>query len=183
MTEIADRYRNAATRFGVLVDAVPADAWSNPSPCADWTAEGVLDHVVTTELDFLRQRELPMPDIEGHTTLESWPTVRDAVQAVLDDPTQAKISYDGYFGRTTVEETLDAFYGLDLLVHRWDLAKAVGLEDFAELTDDERAIVSLHMANIPDDVMRTPGLFGPAIEPATDADPTTKLMNFLGRTT
>jgi len=181
MTSPAERYAAAATRFTDLVRAVPADAWDNQSPCKDWTARGVLDHVVATELDFLDQRSLAKPDVSGLPPTEAWHNVRDTVQSVLDDAATAKRSYDGYFGPTTIEETIDRFYTFDLLVHRWDLATAAGLSRHAALHDDELKVIRASIERIPQEVMRTPGLFEPAVEPASDADDTTQMMNFLGR--
>jgi uncharacterized protein (TIGR03086 family) len=181
MTSISERYAAAASRFTDLVEAVPADGWDNPSPCEGWAAKDVLEHVVSTELDFLGQRDLPKPDVDGLELTAQWPKVRDTVQSVLDDAATATKAFDGYFGPTTVQETIDRFYSLDLLVHRWDLAQATGLANHATLDPDELQTVDDNMKNIPAEVMRTPGLFGPEITPATDADATTRLMNFLGR--
>lgn len=181
MTSIAQRYAAASARFTNLVESVSAGAWDNPSPCDGWTARDVLDHVVSTELDFLGQRGLPKPDIASLEPVAAWPLVRDTLQSVLDDPGTAATAFDGYFGPTTVEETVDRFYSLDLLVHRWDLATAVGRADHATLAPDELDAIRTNLSAIPAEVMRTPGLFGPEVAPAAGADDTTRLMNFLGR--
>ena len=86
MTSISERYAAAASLFTDLVEAVPADAWDRPSPCEGWAARDVLAHVVATELDFLDQRDLPKPEVDGLEPAAQWPMVRDAVQFVLDDP-------------------------------------------------------------------------------------------------
>jgi uncharacterized protein (TIGR03086 family) len=178
---ISDRYANAASRFSALIESVAQESWDNPSPCEGWTASDVLDHVVTTELDFLTQRDLPRPDVSGLEPPTAWPLVRGSMQAVLDDPATAARAFDGYFGPTTVEDTIDRFYSLDLLIHRWDLATAAGLADQALLDTAEVTQVRKKVEAIPPEVMRTPGLFGPEIEAEDGADDTTRLMNFLGR--
>ena len=178
---IAVRYAAAASRFSDLVASVPDQSWDNASPCEGWTARDVLEHVVSTELDFLTQRELAKPDVSALALPAAWPAVRDAFQAVLDDRSTASQAFDGYFGPTTIEETVDRFYCLDLLVHRWDLAKAAGLVDHATLDPDELAVIRTNLGAIPSEVMRTPGLFGPEIVPAAGVDETTAVMNFLGR--
>ena len=183
MTSIADRYSAAAARLTALIDAVPADAWTVQSPCEDWTAGQVVEHVVSTEAAFLRDRELAEALAEEATSdpLGTWPAVRDAVTAAMADPSKAGASYDGYFGPTTVEQTLDRFYTADLLVHRWDIATAVGLPDFATLDDDELAFLNEAIASYPAEVMRMPGLFGPELTAPAGANATTQLMAFLGR--
>ena len=43
---IADRYAARADAFEAKVARVRDDQWDNPSPCAKWTARGVVDHVI-----------------------------------------------------------------------------------------------------------------------------------------
>ena len=38
MSEISERYARLAEAFAAKIAAVPDEAWSNPSPCAEWTA-------------------------------------------------------------------------------------------------------------------------------------------------
>lgn len=47
--------------------AVPADSWSEPSPCEGWTARDVVGHMVQTQRDFLTERGLALgtaPDVD-----------------------------------------------------------------------------------------------------------------------
>ena len=53
----------------------------------------------------------------------------------LADPAAPAIAYDGFFGPTTLGDTLERFYVWDMVVHRWDVARAAGLD--AGLTDGE----------------------------------------------
>src|SRR4051812_12813653 len=46
MSESSDKYRRAITRFSDVVDSVPSDKWSSPSPCEGWTAAHVVGHVI-----------------------------------------------------------------------------------------------------------------------------------------
>ena len=48
MTEISERYERLGDAFAAKIAAVPADRWSAPSPCRDWTAHDVVSHVVAT---------------------------------------------------------------------------------------------------------------------------------------
>ena len=47
-TDISARYRKLAEDFADTVAQVPADKWSAPSPCEEWTARDVVRHVVET---------------------------------------------------------------------------------------------------------------------------------------
>lgn len=180
MNAIADRYRRLANRFTDLIEAVPADAWSSPSPCSEWTAEGVLQHVVDTEVDFYRSHIDPDVSFEGLGVFAIWPRIRDLVQTALDDPARATTAYDGMLGPTTFGATIDQFYSLDLVVHAWDIARATGASAFVTIPGDEIATATAAIAPLVD-LMRQPGGFGPEIEVADDADPQTRLLAVLGR--
>ena len=180
MTEISMRFSEAAARFTEILDAVPSSQWSNVSPCEGWTAIDVVAHVVTSEHGFLAQRGIA-PDIAVDEPLAAWPPLRDALQAVLDDPTKAAIEYDGMFGRTTVATTVDEFFTFDLIVHAWDIARATGLSAMEEIRSDELARVLESCAKFGDN-LRMPGVCGPEIAVADDASEQDKLLAFLGRT-
>lgn len=181
MTDIADRYRRLAGRFTDLVADVPPERWSSPSPCEEWTAEGVLEHVVDSEIDFYTRMQFePAAALKGIDPVEAWPQIRDLVQAVLDDPARAATPYDGMFGSTTFAATIDQFYCLDLVVHGWDIAHATGISAFEPIPAEEIDKATSSIAPLVD-VMRQPGGFGPEIAVADDADPQTKLLAVLGR--
>jgi hypothetical protein len=62
-------------------------------------------------------------------------STRSAAPRVLADDTVPATAYDGYFGPTTVGDTLEQFCIWDMLVHRWDIARSVGAE--TGLSDSE----------------------------------------------
>jgi hypothetical protein len=84
--------------------------------------------------------------------------------------------------QVVLAETLDRFYATDLSVHRWDVAQAANLPTKAFIDDDEIAIVNDQLGSIDAAIIRSPDLFDPPVETATDASPTDRLMAWLGRT-
>ena len=48
MSEIADRYRRLSDAFADKIAAVPDDSWERQSPCEEWKARDVVNHVVGT---------------------------------------------------------------------------------------------------------------------------------------
>lgn len=46
MSEISEKYRHRADLFEAKVTAVRPDQWSNQSPCDEWTARGVVGHII-----------------------------------------------------------------------------------------------------------------------------------------
>jgi uncharacterized protein (TIGR03086 family) len=181
MTASAARFRTLARAFSHTIDAVPAEAWANPSPCEGWSAREVVRHVVTTEADFLRQHDLAVPAVDEHTDpVQAWPVVRDAVQAALDDDQVAGRTYDGWFGPTTIAATIDTFYGMDLVIHRWDLARAAGLADHETIPADEIDRIRADAAGFGEG-LRMPGVCGPEVPVPAGASAQDRLLGFLGR--
>lgn len=180
MSDIADRYRTLAARFSDTVAAVPSDRWDDPSPCTEWSAREVVNHVVETERDFLARFDLAVPSLPDAGPATAWPPVRDAVQAALDDPPVAVTAYEGYFGPTTLEETIDQFYAFDLLVHRWDVARATGLVDHESMPPDEVTATFAAMSDM-GDALRQPGVVGPEVAIDDGADEQSRFLAFLGR--
>lgn len=176
----AARYDRLAGAFAATVSAVPAQGWQAASPCEGWTAQDVVRHVVETPAIFFGMvgRELvPTPPVEDDPGA-AFAASRAQVQAALDDPEVAGSGFDGFFGRTTLAEAIERFVCLDLVVHRWDLARATGLDETIPETD--LVWLEAGVAGF-GDAMRAPEVFGPAIEPPPGADRQTRLLHFLGR--
>lgn len=121
-----------ADRLGAVVAA--GGDWSGASPCEGWTATDVLDHLISTERGFFSQHGVDLRAEPAGEPAERWRAHLAALRSVLTEDLVAT-EYDGYFGRTTVGESLRDFYAFDLLVHRWDLG--TGLGQAVELTDEE----------------------------------------------
>jgi uncharacterized protein (TIGR03086 family) len=179
MTE-ADRYRTLSAAMTETIEGVAPDGWEARTPCEEWTARDLVGHLVETSGLFLGFIDEPVPD--GPSVADdargAFVTARDAVQAALDDPAKASTEYDGLFGRTTFAKGVDGFLSADLVIHRWDLARATGQDE--TLPPEEVARIYELLAPM-DEQMRQPGAFGPKVEPPPGADDQTKLLCFLGR--
>ncbi|MFC9787022.1 TIGR03086 family metal-binding protein [Rhodococcus sp. NPDC127528] len=179
-TETAARYRRLAETLTRTVEAVPADGWERPSPCEGWTARDVLRHVIDTQtypLDPVGLTLPPVPDVDSDP-VGAWAQTRDAVLDILDDPERAGLEYDGSLGRTSVAATFGSFFCFDLVVHRWDLARATGLD---ESIPTEDLVLVTGFADRMGEQIRTPGVCGPAVEVPAEADAQTRLLGRLGR--
>lgn len=178
----AARYDRLAARFTETIDAVPEDRWDDQSPCEEWSARQVVEHVVDTERDLLGRFDQTsglVADLPADP-IEAWPKLRAAMSQVMDDPELAGHGYDGMMGPTTIGQTVDTFYAMDLLVHRWDLAKATGLRDHEAM--DPADVDHYHAAiEHAGDMLRSPGVCGPAVEVAPDASAQDRFVAFLGR--
>lgn len=133
---LLNRYNSYAHGFGEVLATVPAEAWSNPSPCDGWTVRDVVAHVVDSQRDFFAGHDVDLgttPPFDDPAA--AWQAHRDAVASRLADPAIADRAFDGHFGPTTIGETLIRFYGFDMIAHRWDVATAAGLDH--RFTDDQ----------------------------------------------
>ncbi|MBK8460122.1 MAG: TIGR03086 family protein [Micropruina sp.] len=174
-----DSYRDRSDRLGALLAVVPADRWDAPSPCVGWTARDVLDHVVTTQRQFMGQHGLDLgaaPDLVTDPA-SAWQQHAATVHAALCGGLSER-EYDGFFGPTTIGASIDAFYGFDLVVHRWDIARAAGLDttwsdgemDFAEAAADGFG-----------EMLHAESVCGPAVPVPADARRQDRLLGRLGR--
>jgi uncharacterized protein (TIGR03086 family) len=180
MTEISQRYARLADAFAAKVAAVPADRWSAPTPCENWTARELVGHVVSTQgmfLGFVGRSIGDVPSVDGDP-LAAWNTVRSAVQRDLEDPEKAGAEFEGMMGKQTFEGAVDRFLSFDLIVHGWDLARATGLDERVAPEDVERAQAQAEGFG---DAMRSPQAFGEVVEPPPGADAQARLLAFLGR--
>jgi hypothetical protein len=89
-------------------------------------------------------------------------------------------SYDGYFGPTTIGETIDTFYSLDLVVHGWDVARGAGLADLEAIDADDMDDTRERMASVGDTV-RMAGIFGDVVTVPDDASPQDRFIAWTGR--
>ncbi len=178
---IADRFDRLAADFAATIDAVPADRWASPSPCEGWTARDVVAHMVDNHRTFEQfvGRDLgDLPPVEDDPA-GAFAAARQVVAGHLRDPEAAGASFEGQvFGAMTFAQAIDRFVAFDLLIHRWDLAQAAGLE--VTLPADEVAR-TWQAAQGFGDALRGPSSFGPEVPAPEGADEQTRLLAFLGR--
>jgi uncharacterized protein (TIGR03086 family) len=195
MSDIADRYLLLSEGFLARIRATPADRWDAASPCAGWTARDVVAHVINGHRGILAMvdRMPPAPaDGVGISPMADAPTVepgadlaiafqrcRDDMHAMLTDPDRAATRLPGGpLGPVPVEQAADIIGGLELLVHTWDLARAVGGDE--EL--DDELVTRTHQALLPHYAnLQATGAFQPSLTAPDNADPQAAFLHFVGR--
>ena len=177
--EVIDRTTTLVQGFDARVSATPSDAWSKPAPCDGWTARDVVCHV-TNNLFRMSEgmgagaaREVGAD--EDITT--AWHEARDRFLDALPSADMTA-NMPGPFGPMPAEQMIGRIISTDVLVHTWDLARAVGGDE--HLPED--AVEGAYSGLKPLDAMiRMPGVFGPKVEPPAGADTQTEFLCFLGR--
>ncbi len=187
LAEIAQRYRRRADVFDTTVAAVGRDDWGRPSPCAEWDARDVVRHVVDMHHVMLRPygREAAAGATVDDDPLAAFRAARAEVEAILDDRELATRRTESPAGTMAGADMVDQVASADLVIHRWDLARATGQDDAIDPEELERMWPAFQQ--IPD-VMRVPGafgpgitVFGPVVEVPADAPLQDRALGLVGR--
>ncbi|MEY4231005.1 MAG: hypothetical protein RLZZ362_1854 [Actinomycetota bacterium] len=177
--EIVDRTTSLLQGFDARVQAAPADSWANPAPCEGWTARDVVTHVGNNLLGLgaaLAGSE-PRQISADEDIVAAWDEARDSFTAGLTTG-DLTANVTGPFGPMPAGQLIGRFVATDLLVHTWDLARAVGGDE----TLPADIVAAAYSGLKPMDAMiRQPGVFGPKTEAPEGADLQTEFLCFLGR--
>ncbi|GII80460.1 hypothetical protein Sru01_54420 [Sphaerisporangium rufum] len=194
MSDIADRYTRLSGDFLARIEATPADRWDRPSPCEGWTARDVVAHVVNGHRGIVAMargtRPQPghgvglsgmgdAPEVHPDADLAAaFAECRANLLAVLADRDLAARPFPAPIGLVPLERAVDVVGALELLVHTWDLARAVG----GDQTLDAEAVARTHEALLAhyDDLQAT-GAFLPRLDPPPGADAQAAFLAFTGR--
>ncbi len=180
MTAIAMQYETVHRPLAALLDAVPSKSWTNPSPCTGWSARDVVRHMIDTQREFLTAHDIDLgavPDIDIGPA-DAWRDHAKRVTEAISDGAVSATEYNGHFGPTTVGATLEQFYIWDMLVHRWDIARSVGVDTTfsdSELDRIEEGADSFGQALYMDGVCK------PGVEAPPGVDRKVRLLARLGR--
>ncbi len=176
--EVIDRLTHLVNQFDARVSAAPADSWGNAAPCEGWTAADVVGHVAANATGLIAGLTGTEPlQFDATDPVGSWGTVRDAL---LNTVRTADLSttVPGPFGPQPAEQLIGRLMCNDVLVHTWDLARAVGGDEIL----DADAVAGAYSGLKPMDAMiRMPGVFGPKIDADEGDDLQTEFLKFLGR--
>jgi uncharacterized protein (TIGR03086 family) len=180
MNRTATAYDAANRPLTALLDAVPATAWASPSPCAGWTARDVVAHMIDTQREFLGSHGIDLddaPDVAADPA-GAWRGHAERVARALGDDAVPAAGFDGFFGPTTVGAAFEQFYIWDMLVHRWDIARAVGAD--AGLTSEELDRMEAGADSF-GPALYMDGVCQPAVDVAEDAHREVRTLARLGR--
>jgi uncharacterized protein (TIGR03086 family) len=179
MSEIAERYGRIADGFTGRLEAVPPGAWTNASPCSDWTARDVVAHLVEVTRGMVTRLNGgdPSPPDTDEDLVAAWKVESEAVRGGLGSD-RSRTEVKGIGGQVPWEELIGGVLCADTLLHTWDLARATGQDERL----DPAGVEAAHAFLTPnDEMLRGPGAFAPKIEPPAGADAQTKLLCFAGR--
>ena len=162
-----ERHRRASEGFAAVAEgAEAAEAWSRPSPCAGWTARDVVEHVIGFH-EVLVLRPL---GVKVERPREGPAARWRATERAL---------FEEAFSQSTPEiERLLPMLTTDVLIHTWDLARALDLP--VELDADLCHRAYAHVSRAPDAIASS-GMYDPPVAGAHDAPVVERLLSLLGR--
>ena len=164
-----------ADPFSAMVRRV--ESWQAPSPCDGWSAADVLDHVMETQREFFARHGVTMPVQEGSPP-EQWAAHEAVVRDAVGDDAVMGAEFESPFGPLAVGDALRRFYGFDLIVHRWDLARSQGWDE--RLTDSEVDEVAAAVDGF-GEMAYAPGIFAGPLTAPEGADAQTVVLAKVGR--
>ena len=178
MSELLAIWRDVADGFTERLTAVGPQDWSAPTCCPDWDVHQLADHAIGA------QRMVPRAlgatgaiDATGDDLILVWETVREGADVALSAPGALDETVKLPFGKMAARDGV-RFPLSDLLVHTWDLARAIGAND--RLVPEACTFALSNLVPL-DELLRAPGFYGPKLAPAATADDQDKLLAFLGR--
>jgi len=180
MSEVIERYQGLADQFGERVEATPDDKWTAEAPCEGWVARDVVAHVVGSLRNITAAvnggEAAPMGDDEDPK--EAWRTAYAEAKAALAEEGALDKQVPSPMGPMPLNMMLGRLLANDVLVHTWDLARAVGGD---ERLDQDAVAHAFEGLKPLDAMLRQPGVFGEKVEPPEGADLQTQFLCFLGR--
>jgi uncharacterized protein (TIGR03086 family) len=180
MTDVQDSYRVVSSGFDAAVRTVTPDQWGAQTPCEQWTARDLMAHIVENHRGVIASVRGGESEPLGadEDPRQAWENASRAIGEITRDQEAVAKEIDGPTGKMPAGQIIGQFVTMDVLVHTWDLARAVGADERLDEDSVRRAYEALKPM---DAMIRQPYIFGPKLEPPPDADLQTEFLYFLGR--
>ncbi|MBA3908103.1 MAG: TIGR03086 family protein [Pseudonocardiales bacterium] len=183
--ETADLYTRCDAAFAARVQAV-AGRWAAPTALPGWDVRALVHHIVV--------EERWAPPLFAGLTIDEVGDLMKGDQLVPDPLTGAgdasKMALAAVLDDGALERTVHLSFGdlpgaeyarqlaADHLVHAWDLARALGVDD---RLDADAVHTVLDWFDTTEDLYREIGVIGPRVPVPGDADEQTQLLARFGR--
>ena len=179
-------YARAMASTQRIIDGVPSDRWDAPTPCTEWNARQVANHIIGENLwagELFAGKTIDQVgnrldgDLTGDDPAAAYrrsvEVARKAVEAPGAMETTCHLSFGDFSGADYASQLF-----VDTLIHGWDIAKGTGQDT---RLDPELVSACLPIAEELTRQFRTAGVFGEDLPVAADADPQTRLLALVGR--
>ena len=186
MSDIAELHTQALDHTGRVVTGIGPGRWVADTPCAGWDVRALLNHLVAGNLwaaelgaggTIEGTGDRLDGDLLGDDPKGAWRRAAAAAVAASDGAVGLDRKVHLSFGDTTADDYIGERV-LDLAMHAWDLARAIGANESLDPVVVEGASKVLAEK---EDLWRSAGALGPAVETEPGADAQTELLAHSGR--
>lgn len=188
MGTLLGQYTHAMHEFDDRLQKVAEDQWSLPTPCPDWNVRALVAHLVDEQrwapylLDGGRVDEAGdrfAADPLGADPREAWRQASTASLQAFSQPGALERHVWTSAGETSARDYLWQMT-VDLAIHAWDLARAIGTDE--RLNPELVRRICTEVEKNLDDMARS-GLFGPPLTVPAHADLQARTLALFGRRT
>ena len=175
-----DQLRQILPLVSGLVAPLDGDQLAAPTPCAGFTVEGVLGHMIGGARQFAAAFRGEAPSGEGLPAdlVAAFPVAMDDLEAAISSPGALERTIAAPFGEVS-GDTFARFVAMDGLVHGWDIATATG-QAYDPPEDVVAEVESFTRVALTDD-LRDGDTFAAAADAPEGATALERLVAFTGR--
>lgn len=171
MTMTGDIWRETAAAWNAVHSQVADDDWSKSTTCGEWDVRALVDHA-------LGWQAMGAGMIGADVAADApWADVEPKLSAALDDPSALEGTVAA-MGDMPKQQVAGFLIG-DLLVHTWDLARAIGADE--QLPAGAVQATMMGLQRVPEEMLRGPNMFGAPVHVPEGASPQDQLLGFCGR--
>jgi uncharacterized protein (TIGR03086 family) len=181
----ATAFRRASESFVQRARTIGPEQWSGATPCSEWDVRMLVNHVAGEYLwvpEMLAGRTIAEVgdrldgDVLGSDPLQTLIDASQAALAAVDGPDALEATTHLSFGDLPAREYVKQM-AIDSVIHSWDLAKGVGLDDSLDPELVEFCYADLQASAAE---WRGAGVFGPETA-ASDESTQARLLALTGR--
>jgi uncharacterized protein (TIGR03086 family) len=177
--DVVTLFDRATCRAAEVMEAVGVEQLDRPTPCADWSVQDLIDHMVGSTDYLLAALSGRDPKSVTGASADDYRAGREAVlhglaePGALDRTCLAPLGFEWTVGQATAGTFMDN------LIHTWDLASATR-QDATLDPELVEACTELFLPDMPEQG-RASGLVGPEVRVRADATPQQRLLGSMGR--
>ena len=185
MSDYREFYRRALDRFGEHVHSIRDNQWGAPTPCTEWDVRALVQHLVFETMwmpPLLAGKTIAdvgdslSGDLLGDDPIGAWDrSAKENAEAVASTSADSIVHISR--GDTTAEQYTNEVF-TDLVIHGWDLARAIGAD---ETLDPESVDLLYGIVKPVEAVLKASGAYGPIVVPPPGASRQTELLAIFGR--
>jgi uncharacterized protein (TIGR03086 family) len=186
VADVVELFRRATDEFDRRVRAVTEDQWTDGTPCTEWDVRTLVNHLVNEDkwvTPLLEGKTIEDVgdsldgDLLGDDPVGAWEQAKREAVAATQQEGVAERTVHVSFGDISGDDYLSQV-ATDHVVHAWDLARAIGVD---ERLDPELVQFAYDVLEPQAEAWRSAGVFKDEVEVPEGADRQAQLLAITGR--